>query len=45
VGLFGTSLLLFVTTSFALIVVPVQDMIYVLARGVSQGRLAVTGRQ
>jgi threonine/homoserine/homoserine lactone efflux protein len=35
-----TNLLLFVTASLALIVVPGPDMIYVLTRGVSQGRTA-----
>jgi threonine/homoserine/homoserine lactone efflux protein len=35
-----TNLLLFVTASLALIVVPGPDMIYVLTRGVSQGRVA-----
>jgi threonine/homoserine/homoserine lactone efflux protein len=35
-----TNLLLFVTASLALIVVPGPDMIYVLTRGVSQGRAA-----
>lgn len=35
-----TNLLLFVTASLALIVVPGPDMIYVLTRGVSQGRPA-----
>ena len=44
-----TNLLLFVTASLALIVVPGPDMIYVLARGISQGRAAglvsVVGRR
>jgi threonine/homoserine/homoserine lactone efflux protein len=35
-----TNLLLFVTASLALIAVPGPDMIYVLTRGVSQGRAA-----
>jgi threonine/homoserine/homoserine lactone efflux protein len=35
-----TNLLLFVTASLALIVVPGPDMIYVLTRGVSQGKAA-----
>jgi threonine/homoserine/homoserine lactone efflux protein len=35
-----TNLLLFVTASLALIIVPGPDMIYVLTRGVSQGRPA-----
>jgi threonine/homoserine/homoserine lactone efflux protein len=35
-----TNLLLFVTASLALIVVPGPDMIYVLTRGASQGRAA-----
>ncbi len=35
-----TNLLLFVTASLALIFVPGPDMIYVLTRGVSQGRIA-----
>jgi threonine/homoserine/homoserine lactone efflux protein len=35
-----TNLLLFVTASLALIVVPGPDLIYVLTRGVSQGRAA-----
>jgi threonine/homoserine/homoserine lactone efflux protein len=35
-----TNLLLFVTASLALIIVPGPDMIYVLTRGVSQGRVA-----
>jgi len=35
-----TNLLLFVTASLALIVVPGPDMIYVLTRGVSQGKPA-----
>ena len=35
-----TNLLLFVIASLALIVVPGPDMIYVLTRGISQGRAA-----
>jgi threonine/homoserine/homoserine lactone efflux protein len=35
-----TNLLLFVTASMALIVVPGPDMVYVITRGVSQGRPA-----
>ena len=36
----GTSLILFLTASLALIVTPGPDMIYVVTRGVAQGRAA-----